>query len=93
MPGMTTYARDMCGRSAALDGPFEDPTLELSLASALGRAEERERLRAIVTSDEARVRPRAAAALAFSSDLAAGEVVSLLAALPTERRARKGWWR
>lgn len=89
---MTAKAREMCGRSAAIEA-FEDPELELSIASALGRAEERERLKAIVLSPEAALRPCATAALAFSSDLGAAEVVKLLAALPVEKPSGWGWWR
>lgn len=89
---MASSVREMCGRSAAIDGSYEDPALDLSIAAALGRAEERERLKAIVTSEQALQKPAAAAALAFSSDLNATDALCILAALPCEPRIRRRRW-
>lgn len=92
---MTIDRKSLCGRAAERQREqIEDLEVEVPVAHALGRADERQRLKAIILSAAALPRPKATATLAFDTDLPAAEVVRLLAALPSEPRIRRWWsWR
>lgn len=84
----------ICGRVAERQHELLDELeVEVPVAHALGRADERERLKAIVLSEPALSRPKATATLAFGTDLPAAEVIRLLAALPVEISGRRTLWR
>ncbi len=77
-------AKALCGRSADLDD------VEVEIAAALGRAEERARIKAIVTSRAAIGRVVPALTLAFESELPPQEVIDLLQRMPVENPKGSG---
>ncbi|MDQ8700223.1 hypothetical protein [Hyphomicrobium sp. LHD-15] len=78
----------ICGRRADFQHmDFGNPVLEREVAFEVGRAEERERIRAIVEHGAAAARPVTALALALETDLPAAAVSDLLGKLPIEPKA------
>jgi hypothetical protein len=67
--------------------------VEIEVAHALGRAEERERIKAIISSEAAIGRGGPTLTLALDTDLPARQAIELLQRMPAANASGIGGWR